>query len=197
MIDLMQIDSTDTVKKLRTHLNREAQVINETQPCIGMAISPTIEFYKFPQKLLATCESENITNKMFLLCFPYRTNAVYVAQAWGELVLNRPPTFASGVTTLLDFEFARISIPSVEVPTKKTQFRSFQLGSTAQGSSKLNMKTDGLIREPTYSLGSNLLLITETRSTSSDAQYVSANDRAHVESRNTTCSIVIEHDPVL
>lgn len=196
MIHLIQINSTDTVKKLRTHLNSEAQSINENQPCIGTAINPTIEFYKFPQKLVATCESKNITNKMFLLCFPNRTNEVYVAQAWGELVLNRPPTVASGVTNLQDFEFARISIPTVEVPTKSTSFDSFYLGSTVQGSSALNMKTDGLIREPTYSLGSNLLRITETRPTGGETQYVSANDSAHVESRNTTCSIVIKHDPI-
>lgn len=196
MIDIMQIDSTDTVKKLRTHLNAEAQAINETQPCIGTAVNPTIEFYKFPQKLVATCASDSITNKMFLLCFPDRTNQVYVAHAWGELVLTSPPTVAPGVTNLQDFEFARISIPTVKVPTKGTAFGSFYLDSTVQGSSAFNMKTDGLIRAPTYSLGSNLLRITETSSTGGDTQYVSANDSAHVESKNTTCSIVIVHVPI-
>lgn len=196
MIFLKQIASTDTVKNLRKHLNSEAQVINETQPCIGMAVNPTVKFYEYPKKLLATCESEDIGNNMFLLCLPNRAGSVYVAQAWGELVLTRAPTLAEGVATLNDADFIRVDIPAVKAPTKETPYKSFSLDSVTHGSNKFFIKTDGLIEGNTYSLGRALLGITQTLAAGPDVQYAAADNYAYVEAGATSCSILIATNTV-
>lgn len=196
MITLKQIESTDTVKNLRKHLNSEAQVINETQPCIGMAVNPTVKFYEYPSRLLATCESKDISNDMFLLCLPNRAGSVYVAQAWGELVLTRAPTLAEGVANLNDADFIRVGIPAVKAPTKNTPYNSFSLDSVTLGSTKFFTKTNGFIKGTTYSLGRTLLAITQTFAAGPDVQYAAADNYAYVEAGATDCSILIATNTV-
>lgn len=197
MIDLRQIDSTDKIKNLRTHLNTEATEINVAQPCIGMAVSPTIKFYKYPKRLLATCDPETIRNEMFLLCLPSnRNNRVYVAQAWGELVLTSAPTLAGGATELTDFDFIRIGFDAVKVPTRDTPFSGFYQGSVSNGNHSLSNKTSNMINAPEYPLGGNQLEITQTLASGPDTRYATYDAYAYVAADDSSCDIVITSNTV-
>lgn len=201
MINLAQIGSNDTVKKLRTQLNKAAQEINIAQPCIGTAVNPKIEFYKFPQKLVATCDPGDIINHMCLLCFPRttasnQTEGLCVAQVWGELTLKKSPTLEDGVTNKYDFEFIRISIPEIRTQARDTTYRIFMKDDVIPESQALGPKTDGLIRSTTYSLGANLLDINMNLFQSSESHYVSSFNFAYIEAAQPSCNIVIVGRPV-
>ena len=116
MIELTNINKTDTIKQLRGQINTMQNEIMANQPFVGYVINPSIKFFKDNTLVNSVTSSELATQRLLALCFP-ESNGVFVATLFGGIRF----IFTA------DFSFDRIviDIPGIKLATRDAVIGAF------------------------------------------------------------------------
>ena len=173
MIELTNINATDTFGQLRGQINTMQNEIMADQPFVGVCQNISINFYNSDQLALAVTASELTDEKLYALCYP-ESNGVFIAKVFGSLQTAIP--ISSSMTT----DKIVIDVPTVKLPTRDSSMSTFvspsHLG-LAPAASPGNQIT-----------GPNVIAIGHCW-ISDLVGNLDANSRVTIEQHDTTCNV--------
>lgn len=116
MIELTNIKATEQMWQLRGQINTAQNEIMADQPFIGVAVNPSINFFKDGTLVSAITASKIANERIYALCFP-ESNGIFVAKFYGTIKFIPDEDTQTNTFT--------INVPSIKIPTRDSTIGTF------------------------------------------------------------------------